>query len=287
VAATDLLRSARNFHVDFLFPSLARVFDHKSWMGDKVKHVIEPRATYRYVTGIDNFNRLIRFDETDLMSNTNELELSLTNRIYAKRGDDVQEIFSWELSQKRFFDPTFGGALVEGQRNVVLSSVEFSPYAFLDGPRSTSPVVSVFRASPKPGLGIEWRADYDPRRHEIVNSGMTTDYRWSNYFISVGHNQVHSADVLTPSANQFRGSLGFGNENRRGWNAAFVAIYDYRQGIMQYAITQVTYNTDCCGFNVQFRRFSFGTRNENQFRLAFVIANIGSFGTMKKQERLF
>ncbi len=287
VVATDLLRSARDFRLDFILPSLARVFDRKTFLGEKLKHVIEPRATYRYVTGIEDFNRLIRFDETDLMSDTNELEISLANRLYAKRGDDVQEVFSWELSQKRFFDPTFGGALVPGQRNVVLSSVELTPYAFLDGPRSASPVVSIFRASPVPGLGVEWRTDYDSGRGEIVNSGVTGDYRWSNYFISLGHNQVHSDNVLTPSANQFRGSLGFGNENRRGWNAAFVAIYDFRQGIMQYAITQVTYNTDCCGFNVQYRRFSFGTRNENQFRLAFVIANIGSFGTMKKQERLF
>jgi LPS-assembly protein len=38
---------------------------------------------------------------------------------------------------------------------------------------------------------------------------------------------------------------------------------------------------------VQYRRFGFATRNENQFRVAFAIANIGSFGTLKKQERLF
>ena len=50
--------------------------------------------------------------------NTNDLLLSLTNRIYAKRGDTVQEIFTWELMQKRYFDPTFGVALVPGQRNV-------------------------------------------------------------------------------------------------------------------------------------------------------------------------
>ena len=87
--------------------------------------------------------------------------------------------------------------------------------------------------------------------------------------------------------NQLRSSLGFGSENKRGWVAGFSSVYDFRYGIMQFATTQVTYNTDCCGFSVQFRRFNFGTRNENQFRVAFSIANIGSFGTLKKQERLF
>jgi LPS-assembly protein len=78
-----------------------------------------------------------------------------------------------------------------------------------------------------------------------------------------------------------------GEENRRGWNAAFMSIYDFRIGVMQFAQTQVTYNTDCCGISFQYRRLSFGTRNENQFRVAFAVANIGTFGTLKRQERMF
>ena len=110
VVGTNLVRSARDFSLDLIFPSLVRVFNKKTIFGDKLKHVIEPRATYRYVTGVgDEFNRIIRFDQTDLLTDTNEVELSLTNRIYAKRGDSVQEIFTWEVAQKRYFDPTFGG----------------------------------------------------------------------------------------------------------------------------------------------------------------------------------
>jgi len=288
VIGTNLVRSARDFSTDLIFPTLERIFTKKTIFGDKLKHVIEPRATYRYVSGIGtDFNRFIRFDETDLLSDTNEIELSLTNRIYAKRGETVTEIFSWQLWQKRYFDPTFGGAVVPGRRNVVESSIDLTPYAFLDGPRSVSPVVSVLRASPILGLGMEWRADYDTTRGGIANSTFSADYRWKHYFISVGHNQVRTDPVLTPSANQLRWFLGFGDPNHRGLNAGFTAIYDYRQGVMQYATTQVTYNTDCCGLSVQFRRFNFGTRNENQFRVAFAVANIGTFGTLKKQERMF
>jgi len=56
---------------------------------------------------------------------------------------------------------------------------------------------------------------------------------------------------------------------------------------MQFGTAQVTYNTDCCGLSVQYRRFSFGIRNENQFLLSFSVANIGSVGNLRKQERLF
>jgi len=88
-----------------------------------------------------------------------------------------------------------------------------------------------------------------------------------------------------------RGGVGYGNANQRGWNAGFTAIYDYRTSVIQFATTQVTYNTDCCGISVQYRRFGFKingiAREDNQFRVSFAIANVGAFGTLKKQERLF
>ncbi|MGC9949271.1 MAG: LPS assembly protein LptD [Bryobacteraceae bacterium] len=290
VLPSDFLRSAREFKLDLVAPSFARVFNHKSWLGDKLKHVIEPRATYEYVTGIgQDFNKIIRFDETDLLSNTNQVTFSLTNRLYAKRGDDVSEVFSWQVSQARYFDPTFGGVLVPGldQRMVLLSQLDLTPFTFLDGPRTYSPVVSALRAQPFWNIAFEWRTDYDPARHGIVASMASADWRKGAYFISVGHNEVKTDSYLLPSEDQIRASFGVGNSTRRGWNAAFVAVYDYKVGVLDYAILQATYNTDCCGFSVQLVRFDFGTRDETQYRFAFAVANLGSFGTLKRQERLF
>ncbi len=293
----NLNRLGREFTFELVAPPLERTFNGPGWLGDKVKHGIEPRVSFRHAGGYQDFERVIRFDETELFSNTTEAEISLTNRIFVKRGGEVQEAVSWQLWQRRYFDPDFGGAVIEGRRNIVASAVQMTPFAFLDRPRHYSPLVSVFRMSPRPGFGMEWRTDYDPLRSKIVNGGLTADVRHGIYFVSLGHNHVRSVPVdpsesngyrgLSPSANQIRGLLGLGNENRRGWNAAFSAIYDYRAGNMQFATTQITYNTDCCGISVQYRRFSFGARNENQFRVSFSVANIGSFGTLKKQERIF
>ncbi len=285
---TDVVRSARDFSLDLVFPTLERVYNRKSFLGDKLKHVIEPRATYRYVTGIGtDFNRFIRFDENDLQSNTNEVEIALANRFYTKKGNTVREVFTWEVAQKRYFDTTFGGALVSGQRNVFESTADLTGYAFLVGPRSTSPVVSTFRASPINGLSFQWQADYDPRMRAIVNSAMSVDYRWKKYVISGGNNEVHNNPLLTPYANQFRGRVGFGDTNHRGWNAAVDFIYDYRQQVLLYTTTQVTYNTDCCGLSVQYRRTNVGIRDETLEYFSFSIANIGNFGNLKKQDRLF
>src|SRR5262249_25161840 len=250
---------------------------------------IEPRATYRYVTGIGaDFNKFIRFDEADLLSDTNEVELSLTNRLYAKRGDSVQEIFTWTLAQKRYFDTTFGGALLEGRRNVFESTATFNAYAFLLGPRSTSPVVSLMRMNPVGGLGVLWQTDYDPRTKGIVDSAFTVDYRWQNYYVSAGHNHVHTDPLLTPSANQFRFQAGLGDAKRKGWNVGAGTMYDHQKGAEQYTTAQVTYNTECWGWSVQYRTWNAGVRQtKNEFRLAFTVANIGGFGTLRKQDRIF
>ena len=45
-----------------------------------MKHVIEPRIDYKFVDGITNFNDIIRFDENDLMNDTDQVTFSLTNR---------------------------------------------------------------------------------------------------------------------------------------------------------------------------------------------------------------
>ena len=289
VTGTNIVRSARDFALDIALPSLSRIFNRKTFLGDRLKHVIEPRAIYRYVTGVgSNFNRFIRFDETDLLSDTNELLVSLTNRLYARRGSSVQEVLTWELVQKRYFDPTFGGAVVPGQRNVLASTAQLSAYAFVTERRSASPIMSSLRISPSGGLGMQWEADYDPRVNGIVNSTLSIDYRWKNYFASAGNNEVRADPELnTPAANQYRFRGGFGDANRQGLTAGIEAIYDYRKAVIQYTTTQVTYNTDCCGFSVQYHRYNIGVRDEGQFRVAFSIANIGSFGTLRKQDRMF
>ncbi|HEY0162574.1 MAG TPA: LPS assembly protein LptD, partial [Edaphobacter sp.] len=69
-------------------PVLEKTFNsglvHKFFGGD-VKHTIEPRAAYHLVRGVDNFDKLLRFDDTDVVSNTNEVEYGLTQRLFVRR----------------------------------------------------------------------------------------------------------------------------------------------------------------------------------------------------------
>lgn len=287
VVGQNLLRSSRDVTVDLVLPAFERIFNSPAkWMGEKVKHVIEPRITYKYVTGITNFNDIIRFDENDILANTNQVELSLTNRLLTKdKNGTVTDFLTWQVRYDRYFDPTFGGAVIAGQRNVIGPEIDLDGFAFLDGPRNYSPVSSVLRLQSR--INFEWRTDYDPLFRRISNSSVSIDGRIQKYFWAVGHTDVLENTVLEPRANQIHARLGYGNPNSRGLNSGFDIYYDLKAGTLQFWDAQVTYNTDCCGFSFQYRRFSLGTRDDSQIEAAFAISNIGTFGTLKRQQSIF
>ena len=283
----NILRNSHDVSVDLVLPSLERIFNAPNWIGSKVKHIIEPRITYQNTGGIDNFNRIIRFDETDVLSNTNQVEFSLNNRLLAKdKNGTVTDFINWQLLYDRYFDPTFGGAIIPGQRNVIQSSLDLTGYGFLDGARHSSPIVSVLRVQ-QSRVGLEWRTDYDPLFRRFANSSLSVDTRYKQYHVSVGQSYVNTDPAIAPNANQLRGTISYGADTRKGLSFGFSAYYNYLTGVMQYSQTQVTYNTDCCGLSVQYGRFNLGTRDESQFRVSFAVSNIGAFGTLKRQENIF
>ncbi len=57
---------------------------------------------------------------------------------------------------------------------------------------------------------------------------------------------------------------------------------------MQNQLGQISYNGKCCGIALEYRRIALGqVRTDNQFRVAFIIANIGTFGNLRHQEKIF
>jgi LPS-assembly protein len=326
-------RKALEGSVELRPPSLSRVFE-KEALGRKWKHVIEPHATYRYVTGVDNFANILRFDARDILSNTNEVEYGIIQRLYAKktsnepencnatgmsslrigapgdqlqpwermykpdksncRGPEVREVVTWEVAQKYFLDPDFGGAIVDGRRNVLSTTADFSGIAFLTEPRHLSPLISRLRAQTSSQTDAEWDIDYDFKEHRVNASTALFNYHFGDYTIGGGDAYVQaltgvvSTTTLQQDFNQFRVLLGYGHPNKRGFSGATAFGFDANLGFLQYATVQTSYNWDCCGISLEYRRFALGAvRNENQFRFSFTLANIGSFGNIRKQEQLY
>jgi LPS-assembly protein len=327
-------RKALQGSVDMRPPSVSRVFE-RGFLGRKWKHVIEPRATYRYVTGVNEFANILRFDARDILSNTNEVEYGVIQRLYAKRisaepedcgsvgmsslrigapaeqlqpwertyaeepstcqaGPEVREILTWQLAQKYFLDPDFGGALVHGRRNVLTTTADFSGIAFLTQPRHLSPLISRLRVETSSRTEAEWDVDYDFKEHRINASTALFNYHVGDVTVGGGDAFVQAlpgilnSTVVQQDFNQFRVLLGYGHPNKRGFSGATTFGFDSNLGFLQYATAQTNYNWDCCGVTIEYRRFALGSvRNENQFRFSFTLGNVGSFGNIRKQERLY
>ena len=82
--------------------------------------------------------------------------------------------------------------------------------------------------------------------------------------------------------------MGYGNFTGKGFNASTGLSYDINSGTLQNQFVQAGYNGGCCGLAVEYRRINLGTvRNENQFRVSFILANLGTFGNFRRQERIY
>jgi LPS-assembly protein len=287
VVSDPLRRTTGELSIDLRPPSLERVWETGN---GKWKHTIDPEITYNYVRGVNQFDRFIRFDEDETLTDTNEFMYSITQRLF-HRGENGQadEVVSWRLAEKHYFDPTFNGALVPGTRNVFQALDSITPFAFAATPRHFSPIESDLRVTPGGVYDAQIRLEYDTMRQRLTTAGTLLKIRpYRNFNVTVAHFSIDNSTVLQPLANQIRSHVQYGDLNRRGWNVAFGLSYDFKQQVLQNQLMQISYNGSCCGIALEYRRLSLGqVRTENQFRLALIIANIGTFGNLRRQEKIF
>ncbi len=358
----DLNRRALDASVELRPPALARIFE-KPWLSRQFKHVLEPRVTYHYTTGMDNYANVLLYDVRDILGKTNEVQYGFVNRLYSKRvgkgcnpvaaaspaasavsaiaaptpgitnlavGDpftvgaqavafeqmpipvtppppvvgncQAREIVTWELAQKYFIDRKFGGFIVNGRRNVFTTTAELTGIGFLTEPRNLSPVVSRLRMR-GPGTDVEWQVDYDTMRGRVNSStaqvvrALTKDITVSggHFYLQTPGELVSSSLVTLAAAlakpsifNQYRATVSYGRPSKRGLTGAGAFGFDSASGLLQYSAVQTTYNWDCCGFTFEYRRFAMGAvRNENQFHFALLLSNVGTFGTLRRQDRVY
>ena len=281
-----------------------------------LRHAIEPSLTYRFVDGVDNFNHILRFDATDIVSNTNEFEYGLTQRLFARDtgthackddetpadpastqcGGQTKEWIDWRVAQKYFFNSDFGGAAA-GRRQVLTTTLDFSGVAFLTVPRNISPVISRVRVRTTEKTDLEWDLDYDPKAGRVASSNVFIDVHQGPYFAGLSHARLDAPGEFTINGqvsqisdfNQMRLLLGYGTPAKGGLSLAGNAGYDLNLGALQYGAIQAAYNWDCCGASFEYRKFQLGPSvpSSSVYRFSFTLAGVGTAGNLRHAERLF
>lgn len=324
-----LSRSDVEAQVDIRPPAIERTFDSnfvERVFGHDLRHTIEPELKYRYVAGIDDFLHVLRFDDIDIASDTNELQYGVTQRLFlrpakgraspcaakarnADQTDDEnadaatgtagcgsREWISWRLTQKYFFDKNFGGAVVDGRRNIFDTTLNLSGVAFLTEARNISPLISRLRVRTSAKMDVEWDFDLDTGAKKFTSNNVLLDLHEGSMFGGLsyarlnapGRSYTQGASSLTSDFNQLRLLLGYGSPSRAGLGIAANVGLDLSLGSVQYGALQTSYNWDCCGFSVEYRKYELGSvRNENAYRFNFTLANIGTAGNLRRAERLF
>lgn len=305
---SPLERLLADFTLDLRPPSLEKILA-KTYKGRRIKHVIEPDIQYRLVRVRDSEDvaDVVRYDDLDIFAETNEIEYSLTNTLLARKdapdgtGDTPQarEIFSWRIAQKYYFDPTFGGAVQPGTETVVEPTISLTGFAFPEGNR-LSPVDTVMKFAPFSNYDTELRADFSPNGGGVLNAGITSHIKrgplglaFTDFFIS--KTEGLTAPVVSivpasqlPSFHLLRVVATFGDVNRKGLSGALGMDYNLGLHTTNQAVVQAGYNFGCFGLDFEYRRFALGTlRRENEFRAALSLANVGTFGNMKRRDRLY
>jgi LPS-assembly protein len=297
--------------VDLRPPTLDRDFSLTHW-NRELRHVIEPEFTYRYVAGIGaQAQNVLLIDTTDIATDTNEVGFSLTQRFYVRptgnqscaSSDEetdptgcvsqAREWASWQIAQKFYIDPSFGGALITDRRNVFDATLEMSGVAFLTSPRNLAPITSRMRFEAINNLRIQWDLDYDPKAGLFGADNLYAGYSWGRTTIGIGHAMLNAVDekgsaAATIKSQQLQPFLSIGKSNGSGFNLAANGGYDFTHGALQYAGAQAVYNWDCCGLTFGYRRFALGSvRNETQYLYGFTLANFGSVGDIRRSNSAF
>ncbi len=329
-----LSRSDMEAEVEMRAPVVERTFDsariEKMFRHD-VRHTIEPELTYRYVTGVNNFLSVLRFDDVDVVSDTNELEYGATQRLFLRplksrdcavteenvereqeqqkdssrdsekkpSGCGDRESVSWRLTQKYFFDQAFGGAVLNQRRNIFQTTLNLSGIAFLTEPRAISPLISRLRVRTSANLDVEWDFDLDTGAKRFNSNNVVVDAHQGNLFGGLSYARLnapgrfYTEGVNSPFSNfnQLRLLLGYGSPTKAGLGVAAnvgLDLHSTSSGLVQYGALQTSYNWNCCGFSVEYRKYELGSvRNESEEKFSVTLANIGTAGNLRRAASLF
>lgn len=305
-------------------PALERDFS-APWLthllGGDLRHTIEPDVGYRYVTGINNFQQILRFDDTDVASNTNELRYGLTQRFFLRHlhphpctgdealgpdsmcGGGTRDWITWRVAQKYYFEPDFDHAITRGTPNPLTTTLDFTGIDFLTEARHTTPVISRLRLRTTTATDLEWDLDYDAKEGKITSSNIFAGYQHGLYRFQFGDSYVNVPLGTTPLTtaktppgspnapnpyNQIHLSAVYGQANKLGPSFGLNAAYDLVHQQLQYGAAQVQYNLNCCGIDFQYRRFSLGSiRDDSEYMGSINFAGFTNVGDLPHRISLF
>jgi LPS-assembly protein len=321
ILSQNLTRSYGEIELDVRPPALAKDFHPGAafWF----RHVIEPYLIYRRISGVNEFDRVIRFDYVDAIADTNEIEFGISNRFFTRRSTEnvsstakqatthdnsvasqPYEALTITVRGKYFFDPFFGGALIPGQRNQFYPINTLSGFSYGGVPRRFSPLNVEARYRPRAEIFLDFRTDLDTRGGGL--RALSASFGINRSLVQIFQSFYYTRAVeLVPGLVQFADARGKEPGTLRGsqWSPSFFLgnrerglfggasfFFDFQvhpenhRSLVSSTVT-IGYAWDCCAITAQNYTFNVGVRQENRTVFSFRLNGIGTFGSEQIGQR--
>lgn len=191
-------------------PSVSRVWNLSK--NRKLKHLVEPRIEYSYVSNPGDVTRVPLFDEKDYSTVVdNKVRWTLANRLFYKSGENAgREIASFEMFQDYSFkkDLTYAVGDQPGNRR--------------------GPLTLWARATPLVGASLDYRTDFSPVTKKMLSSSLTAGYAQGGTALNLTWYSYYPV-MKTPQNHPIAGSIFPLDQPRRPGGLRRISLMTFKR----------------------------------------------------------
>lgn len=235
-------------------PSFSRVFVYGN---RKIKHLLEPRLDYTYVSDPGPQQRVPLFDERDGVAVSNRLRWILANRLFVKTGEATRELASLELSQ----DYSFSQPL----------TVRFNP----SQQSQRGPFSLALHINPTDNLLLDARAGYDAITSKLSSVSFAGIARSSKGYLNLTYASSYQPQTGETITSQLQLFLGLANPNSP-WRWQSMVAYDVKNTNLLRQEHTASYRGSCWAVSLQLRDYRIPPHQIRDYRIIFDLTGIGT-----------
>ena len=250
--------------VDVVGPSFSRIFPGGLGKYDKVKHLVEPRIEYRYLSTATDVSQIPIFDEVDSTpKDADYVTLILANRLLGRGGEGIgtRELGSFSIYQSYSLgDPlNLGDGVNTSQRG---------------------PLGMDLRMTPAVGTGFDARLAYDTLYRNLISSSLAASLQRPIGMLTLTWYQSRNPRTGERFSSQLRTLLGF---RKTGFPLAATVnlAYDIQNSTLQDQRYRVEYQGSCWNVSAEYRDTKLGLYPTKEILILFGLKGVGALPEIK------
>jgi LPS-assembly protein len=263
----SLLRSYATGGLSLVGPSFSRIYDVSIGPWDKIKHIIEPRVDYTYVSNVDDPARIPAFDTIDTALGQNQVRYAIVNRILARAAGgavgSAEEIASLEVAQTYAFQLPQTIFLSDPASEIVQ--------------RKSGPVQATLRLTQGAIFHLDAQVFYDPIAAQVTNTTLTASASKGTAYANLswfGNRPVQIGDVTVANSDQFRFAGGIDASKYFRFDGSIT--YSADQNLVQEGRFLVTYKGSCYTIFLEYSGLNLPPSPRRDVRLVVNLKDIGT-----------